>query len=153
MQAPLALGAQQQTPGSVEGIAVIAGSDDPVRGAVVELRRSGASPSMEPLFAAVQSDGRFLFRSVAPGRYLLLGTRNGYLPAELGQKSPGSPGVPIVIAPGQQVAALRLSMTPTATITGRIMDRSGEAIPGVVVQLLKPMFQDGRRTMAVMKSM
>jgi hypothetical protein len=153
MQAPLALGAQQQTPGSVEGIAVIAGSDDPVRGAVVELRRNDANPSMEPLFAAVQSDGRFLFRSVTPGRYQLLGTRNGYLPAALGQKSPGSPGVPVVIAPGQQVAALRLSMTPTATITGRIMDRSGEAIPGVVVQLLKPMFQDGRRTMAVMKSM
>jgi hypothetical protein len=147
----LFLAVQGPAPGSVEGIAVIAGTEDPVRGAVVELRRSEGA--MEPLFAAVQSDGRFLFRNVAPGRYLLLGTRNGYLPAELGQKGPGAPGIPIVIAAGQQVTALRLSMTPTAAITGRIMERSGEPMPGVLVQLLKPMFQDGRRTMVVMKSM
>jgi len=144
--------AQNPEPASVQGLAVIAGSDDPVSRAVIELRRIGDGAA-EPLLAATQSNGTFLFRAVPAGRYTLVATRNGYLPAESGQRSSGSPGVPIVIAAGQQVTGIRVAMTPTAAISGRILDRGGQAMPGVAVQLLKPLFQEGRRTMVVMKSM
>lgn len=145
-----ALAAQAPAPGSLEGVSVIAGSDDPVTGAILELRAEGSGA--EPLYAASQANGRFLFRNVPPGRYVLVATRNGYLPAELGQKNSTGRGAPIVIASGQQLQGARLSMTPTAAMTGQIMDRSGQPMPGATVQLLKPQFQDGRRTMAVMKS-
>src|SRR5688572_11721544 len=145
-----ALAAQAPAPGSLEGVAMIAGSDDPVPHAIFELRSE--SSSVEPLYAASQSDGRFLFRNVPPGRYVLLATKNGYLPAELGQKNPTARGAPIVFASGQQLQGVRLAMMPTAAITGQIMDRLGQPMPGSTVQLLKPQFQDGRRTMAVMKS-
>ena len=130
-----------QEPASVEGIATVAGSDEPVPGVVMELRRG----SGEPLLAASQSDGRFLFRNVPPGRYLLVGSRNGFLP--------NGRGIPVVIAAGQRITALRLTMTPTAAVSGRIADSAGQPMPGVLVQLLKPAFQDGRRVMSVMKSM
>jgi hypothetical protein len=145
-----ALAAQAPAPGSLEGVTVIAGADDAVTGVILELRPEGSSA--EPLYAASQANGRFLFRNVPPGRYVLFATRNGYLPAELGQKNSTGRGAPIAIASGQQVQNVRLSMTPTAVITGQIMDRSGQPMPGATVQLLKPQFQDGRRTMAVMKS-
>ena len=145
-----ALAAQAPAPGSLEGVAMIAGSDDPVPHAIFELRSE--SSGVEPLYAASQSDGRFLFRNVPPGRYVLLATKNGYLPAELGQKNPTARGAPIVFASGQQLQGVRLAMMPTAAITGQIMDRLGQPMPGSTVQLLKPQFQDGRRTMAVMKS-
>jgi hypothetical protein len=147
-----AIAAQAPAPASIEGVAVIAEADDAVPNAVMELRRSD-NTSVESIFAATQSNGRFLFRNVPPGRYLLLATRNGYLPAELGQKSTSGRGIPFVVAAGQQVTGLRLAMTPTAAINGRIVDHLGQPMPGVLVQLLKPLFQDGRRTMAVMKSM
>ena len=145
-----ALAAQAPAPVSIEGVAMIAGNDDPVPNAILELRPDNSS--VEPLYAASQSNGRFFFRNVPPGRYVLLATKNGYLPAELGQKSPTGRGTPIVIASGQQFQGLRLAMMPTAAITGQIMDRLGQPMPGATVQLLKPQFQDGRRTMAVMKS-
>src|SRR4030095_8168534 len=44
-------------------------------------------------------------------------------------------------------------MTPTASVSGKILDRSGQPIPGVAVQLVKALYQEGRRTMSVMKSM
>lgn len=145
--------AQGPNPASVQGLAVIAGSEDVVSGAVVELRPTGNAASAEPLYAATQSNGTFQFRAVSPGRYLVLATRNGYLPAELGQRTASGRGVPITIAPGQQASGLRIAMTPTASVSGRIMDRTGQPIPAVAVQLLKPEFQNGRRTLNVMKSM
>jgi hypothetical protein len=144
------LAAQGPAPGSLEGVAVIAGSGDAVPGAILELRPDNSS--VEPLYAASQTNGRFFFRNVPPGRYVLFGTKNGYLPAELGQKNPARRGAPIVIASGQQIQGLPLAMTPAAAITGQIMDRFGQPMPGATVQLLRPEFQDGRRMMAVMKS-
>ena len=73
--------AQDRAPASVEGTAIVAGTDEPVAGAVVELKWNGAG-AVEPLFAATQTDGRFLFRAVLPGEYFVVATRNGYLPAE-----------------------------------------------------------------------
>jgi hypothetical protein len=144
--------AQDRAPAALEGITTIAGTDEPVSGAVVELRWNGAG-AMEPLFAATQTNGKFLFRAVPPGEYLVVVTRNGYLPAELGQRNPTARGVPLSLAPSQQVTGVRVAMTPTAAISGRILDGTGQAMPGVTVQLVRPMFQDGRKTMTVMKSM
>jgi Carboxypeptidase regulatory-like domain len=146
------LAGQGPGPASVQGVAFIVGTEDPVSGSVVELRPVGGSTT-EPIFAATQANGDFLFRAVPAGRYLLVATRNGYLPAELGQRSATGRGVPIVIAGGQQLSGVRVGMTPTAAVSGRILDRVGQPMAGVTVQALKPIFQEGRRTMSVMKSM
>jgi hypothetical protein len=134
------LAVQNSGTASVQGIAVIAGSDDPVSGAVVELR-SVSDSSAEPLLAATQSSGSFLFRGVRAGRYVIIATRSGYLPAEFGQKSAQGRGVPIVVSATQPASDLRIIMTPTASVSGRILDRSGQPIAGVAVQLVKPIFR------------
>jgi hypothetical protein len=149
--APL-LAAQSAGTASVQGLAVIAGSDDPVAGAVIELRPVD-NTNGEPILAATQSNGVFLFRDVRSGRYQVVANRNGYLPAELGQRNAQGRGVPVVVAANQPLNNLRIAMTPTAAVSGRILDRSGQPMPGVAVQLVKPVFQEGRRTMTVMKSM
>jgi hypothetical protein len=146
------LAQQDPAAGSLQGNTFVSSSEEPVAGAVIELRRI-ESGSADSLFAATQSNGTFLFRSVPPGRYMVVASRNGYLRAELGQRNAVGPGVPLLVTAGQQTTGLRIAMTPTSAISGRIVDQSGQAMPGVAVQLLKPIFQDGRRTMAVMKSM
>jgi hypothetical protein len=142
--------AQQPAPGSVQGVVQSRGTQAPVAGAVVELRRSDTGA--EPLLRAAQADGRFFFQNVPPGRYQLFATRTGYLPAELGQRNPSGRGSPLVIEAGQQMSGLRLSMTQTAAISGRILDPASQPLAGVLVQVLKVSFQDGRRTLAVVKS-
>ena len=144
--------AQNRAPASLEGVAIIAGTDEPVSNAVIELKWNGEG-TPDPILAATQANGRFLFRSVPPGDYLVVASRNGYLRAELGQRSPTRRGVPLTLAPAQQVAGVRVAMTPTAAISGRILDGAGQPMPGIAVQLVRPLFQDGRRMMTVMKSM
>jgi 5-hydroxyisourate hydrolase-like protein (transthyretin family) len=57
-----------------------------------------------------------------------------------------------MLSPAQQMTGVRFAMTPTAAISGRILDGAGQPMPGVAVQLVKPLFQDGRRMMTTMKS-
>ena len=38
-----------------------------------------------------------------------------------------------------------LTLTPWSTVTGRVVDESGEPVQGASLQLLRPQFQDGRR--------
>src|SRR5688572_3289955 len=145
------LGAQQATaPGSVQGVVLIAGTEDPVSGGVVELQRVDAQS--DPFLASTQPNGRFSFQNIPPGRYRLIATRTGYLSAEWGQRSSAGRGAPFALTPGQQLSGLRLALTPTGAVSGRIMDRAGLPMAGVAVQLLTPVFQDGRRTMSVVKS-
>jgi hypothetical protein len=146
------LTAQNSDTASVQGVAVIAGSEDRVSNAIIELRPVGNSAA-EPILAATQSNGTFLFRDVRAGRYLLIATRNGYLPAEFGQRNVQGRGVPIVVSSAQPPSDLRIVMTPTASVSGKILERSGQPIPGVSVQLVKAVYQEGRRTMSVVKSM
>src|SRR5262249_36605260 len=44
-----------------------------------------------------------------------------------------------------RVENIRMILTPTAVIYGRVTDREGDAVGGAQVQALKPAYQDGRR--------
>ena len=103
--------AQQQGTGSIEGSIVKFGTTDPIARARVTLR-----PSNSPNSQGVTADdgGKFAFRDLAPGQYRILVTRDGYVTAEYGQRSPGGSGVPINLAAQQQVKDARVSMTPSS---------------------------------------
>src|SRR5262249_40752976 len=93
----------QQAPawGSIEGVVVKWGKNEPRAGAGVEWGRAqfapgpraavlGGNPNAPlPTSATTSSDGRFVLRSVAPGSYRLTATLSGsgYMPAEYGQRN------------------------------------------------------------------
>jgi hypothetical protein len=146
----------QDTPGaSVDGVVVSFGSNTPIAKADVELRRINApsntqqltvqsvnvilpgfgpgvvgtpAPAPSPMFST-SADGKVSFKDVPAGNYLLYVTRaNGYLPGEYGQRSPAGTGTPLTLAPGQSLSNVQLSMAPTASISGRIVDGDGDPI-------------------------
>ena len=69
------------------------------------------------------------------------------LPAEYGQRGPGGSGVPVVLAAQQQLKNVRMEMTPTGAISGRILNRYGEPVGNANVQALRYTYQEGRRTL------
>ena len=103
---------------------------------------------------AVTADdgGKFVFRNVAPGQYRLTATRDGYVPAEFGQRGPGASGVQITLAAQQQMKDAKIEMTLTGVISGRVLNRFGEPVGNANVQALRYTYQEGRRSLTPFQS-
>jgi hypothetical protein len=134
---------QQSPTFSVQGIVVRDDSGDPLSKARVELR--GASP--ESTTITTDSDGKFFFRNLPSGTYEISVRRDGFAPAEVGQKWPGGPGVPLQLSTGRQVPQVSVRMVAAAAITGRIADRDGQPLVNAQVQALKSTFQGELRVL------
>jgi hypothetical protein len=150
---------------TVDGTVLDAGSGEPVSGARVQLFRAasvgvgsnlkGQTLSLEdlqPYSATTEQDGRFRFANVQPGEYRLLALREGgYVPGEYGQRSATGYGTSFVLTPGQDMSRVRLVVTPTGAIAGRVYDRDG-SVGRWQVQALRPIYRDGQRTLTIVQA-
>jgi hypothetical protein len=128
---------QQRPTFSLQGVVVRDASGDPLSKARVELRGG----PLEASEVTTDSDGRFYFPNLPAGAYQISVRRDGFAPAEFGQKWPGGPGVPVQLRPGLQVPELTVRMVAAAAISGRIADSSGQPLANALVQALKSTFQ------------
>jgi hypothetical protein len=127
--------------GSIQGIVTRSESSDPLSKATVELRRE-ENESAVLSSMTTDDDGRFVFQAVGPGRYRLTVRRAGYT----------RPPLSIAVVAGQAPSPIRLPMKPTATISGNIVDRSGQPLGNVLVQALKPAYPAGARILTSVES-
>jgi hypothetical protein len=153
-------------PAALDGVVVSFGTDIPIAKADVELRRVGAPAEapgrVSPIFGVqgaqpaptgppivtTSGDGKFSFKDVPPGNYHLYVTRaSGYIPGEFGQRSPAGAGTPLTLTPGQSLSGVRLSMAPTSSISGRIVDGDGDPVPYARVQALRVSYEEGQRVL------
>ena len=124
--------AQSPMPGSVQGTIRSSESSQPVAGGIVELRDLNQNGA--PKGVAFSNDkGEFAFSNVAPGRYRLVATRNGFASRQ---------GPLILVSPGQKVSIAPLTMFPGASISGRISYPNGDPMPIVGVSLVKASYGD-----------
>ena len=65
---------------------------------------------------------------------------------------PAGSGVPIALAAQQQLKNVRMEMTPTGAISGRILNRYGEPVGNANVQALRYTYQEGRRTLTTVQT-
>jgi hypothetical protein len=138
--------AQVTAPPTLQGIVVRAGTNEPVAKAVVELRKPGGDS--KPYTLLTTDEGKFAFRNVQAGQYELAVTRSGYVSFVYGTRKTSGPGEPITLpaAPALQPTVLRIVMTPTGSISGRITDRRGEPVANAEVGALKVSYNQGRRS-------
>ena len=144
--------ARAQTAGaSVEGVVNSSPSNAPLARVLVEMRSLDAGTA-RVFSLTTPANGRFVFRSIPPGRYQLTAMRAGFVRGDYGVRGPGASGLSITLAGGQRLTDVRLAMTPTGTIAGRITTPQGESIGNVHVKALRFAYQDGRRTLVDVKS-
>jgi Carboxypeptidase regulatory-like domain len=123
-----------QTPGaSLEGVVVEQGLNRPLARVTLDLRSVDNASLTARYPALTTAEGKFSFRNIPPGRYSLSAMRVGYLRVEYGQRGPNSAGTVVEIRAGQTLRDIRLTMIPTAAISGRVFDNTGE--PAVNAQL------------------
>ncbi len=132
---------QPLPPNSIHGSVVKAGTSTPLSKAIVEVHADSASGPVVSS-TVTDSDGRFLFRNVRPGRYLLVVARSAYVRRLLA----------VIVGDGQDTPDAQVAMTSTVAISGRISGTSGEPIGNVEVQALKPSYPDGRRVLTPVQS-
>jgi hypothetical protein len=109
--------------GSIDGVVMTAGTalERLLSNARLELREGPGTPIV------VRSDGngRFVFSNLAPGRYRLFLTEDGFIRQEYGQRSPTTPGVLLTVLPGQRVKNIVFRLEAAPTITGWVQDEFG----------------------------
>jgi hypothetical protein len=127
----------------VQGVVVRDDSGDPLAKARVELR--GASS--DPTTVTTDGDGQFFFSNLPAGTYDISVRRDGFAPAEVGQKWPGGPGVPLQLSAGRQVAPLVVRMVAASAISGRVAESNGQPLVNAQVQALKSTFQGELRVL------
>jgi protocatechuate 3,4-dioxygenase beta subunit len=151
---PLALAAQTKPDDScsVSGQVSNAATGEPVRRAMVSLRRIDVSPGVTNIqvsgTGATDATGRFAIAGIAPGKYRLSAERSGFIATQYGARGPNKAGTLLTLEPGQKSSDLAIRLTPQGVIAGRVLDEEGEPVASVDVQVLRQQYMQGRKQMA-----
>ncbi len=137
---------QAQVPGPgdhVAGKVVDARSGRPVAHAHVSLDEVRTDRSVGTVSSA--DDGSFQFPDPVPrGKYRLQASAPGYLSTAYLQH--GQLSTAIVTGAGLATGALRLALTPAATLTGHVVDERGDPVPHATVSLFRQGLETGSGT-------
>lgn len=124
-------------PGFVRG-QVVSTTGEPVRKAEVVL--TGGGREMEPLVATTDASGAFVITDVPAGTYSVMSRRPGFA------RPSGRSRPPMVtVAAGQEVTGVVVKLTPHAVATGKIRDEDGDPAMDASVQMLRQIWQRGRK--------
>ncbi|MCX6625476.1 MAG: carboxypeptidase-like regulatory domain-containing protein [Acidobacteria bacterium] len=130
---PVFLTALPETPtASLEGTVLDSVTGAPVAGARVVLENRVKRSEYHVL---TDSQGQFAFHGAAPGKYKLLADKNGYVHVVFGGRRSelDEEGEPLPLAPDEKRSGVELRMIPAAVLAGRIVDNTGEPMPGLFV--------------------
>jgi|SRR5579864_3711397 len=134
----------------------------PIGGALVTLTLSGIGPAAGrgqaiPPGVVVQfssagrvladGEGRFVFHDLPEGSANLAASVPGYTAGSYGAKRPNDAPRPIVISEGARVGEATIRLWKMATLSGTVVDESGDPLVGVNVSVLRFTTANGvRRT-------
>jgi len=156
---------RQNLQSGMEGYVLQAGSGDPVAKAQVTLTRVINPPAVPPTAAnplppnipippaTTDATGKFSFANLEPGPYRISAGRNGFVRVNYGERTSGGPGTVVEIPSGQTLKDVTFRLIPTAAVSGRIRDASGEPAGGFSIQLLKTSYNvNGQRSFQTVAS-
>jgi sarcosine oxidase gamma subunit len=121
---------------SVEGTVVCAGTDEPLGKARVTLSNKD-DKDRNSRVAVTGTDGKFMFKGVAPGSYDLNVYHDGYIPRSYGEDSEGKGAAILTLAAAQKMSDLLFRLQKCAAISGRILDEDGDPVRDAFVVVMR----------------
>ena len=93
--------------------------------------------------AVTDAKGRFLFKDLPAGEFVITATKTGFHSGGFGQRRPGGDPLPFFINPGQFISDMRVEIFRSAVITGMVVDEGSEPVIGARVVVFRRRFIDG----------
>lgn len=137
-------GVVQTSSGSIRGVVVSREDGRSLGSVTVELQ--AAEETSAARITTTDDDGKFVFTRVRAGSYKLSARRANYVATQYGQRGVNSPGQILVLADGQS-ADLRIAMTATGSISGRILWKEGKPMANARVIAMRASYQESRRVL------
>jgi len=131
-------------PAAIRGRITAAETGRPLRRAQISIAGFGLGAG-ERRTTSTNLRGEYELRDLPAGRYTISVTRSGYLAWEYGRRAPGEPGKTLQVDEGAILEKIDLAMPRAGIITGRVIDETGEPVPGVNVWIMRSEFYRGRR--------
>ncbi len=120
---------------SVAGVVVKSTTGEGIKRLTVQLIPLGGGQQAYSTFT--ENNGYFIIRDIAPGRYAINASGNGYRQQASG-KGKGNTQVGILdLAPGKNVSGIAFRLVPPGVITGTVYDEDGEPVTSAQVQVLR----------------
>src|SRR6202521_3913691 len=134
-----------QTKCAIGGTVVDSVTGQPVGAAEVLAQRvpAGGGPNSQPASKRTDGGGRFMIDDLAPGRYLLQASHEGYTNQDQGHAKLGSRM--LSLAPGQHIEDLVVSLTPGGAIAGHITNEAGMPLARASLRAMKYSYRNGVR--------
>jgi hypothetical protein len=79
------------------------------------------------------------------GRYSVIVSKSGFVSLSYGQRRPLQAGTPLQLVDGQQLKGVDFRLPRGSVIEGRVLDEDGDAMPGVMVRVMRYQYQQGDR--------
>jgi hypothetical protein len=89
--------------------------------------------------------GVFDFTELPAGRYTVTASKSGFVSLSYGQRRPLQAGTPLQLADGQQLKSIDFQLPRGSVIGGHVLDEDGDAMPGVVVRVMRYQYLQGDR--------
>ena len=89
--------------------------------------------------------GVFDLTELPAGRYTLTVSKSGFVSLSYGQRRPLQAGTPLQLADGQQLKGIEFQLPRGSVIGGRVLDEDGDAMPGVMVRVMRYQYLQGER--------
>jgi hypothetical protein len=90
--------------------------------------------------------GRFLFRNIAKGAFLISASRDGFIRGGYGVR-PSGQLMPLDVGSDERITNLTIPLWKYASIGGRVVDETGEPVVGATVRALIKTILAGRMTL------
>ncbi|PYQ94249.1 MAG: hypothetical protein DMF96_26835 [Acidobacteria bacterium] len=89
--------------------------------------------------------GVFDLTELPAGRYNLTVSKSGFVSLSYGQRRPLQAGTPLQLADGQQLTGIQFQLPRGSVVSGHVLDEDGDAMPGVMVRVMRYQYQQGER--------
>ena len=89
--------------------------------------------------------GVFDFTELPAGRYTVTVSKSGFVSLSYGQRRPLQAGTPLQLADGEQMKGIQFQLPRGSVIGGHVLDEDGDAMPGVMVRVMRYQYQQGER--------
>ncbi len=129
--------------GVIRGVVLAADTGMPIRRAQVRATATGAGARL----ATTDAQGRFEFKELVAGRFMIFASKGGFVSLQYGQRRPSESGTPIELSDAQVIDKLVIGLPRGSVISGRISDEFGEPVANAVVTAMRYGYSGGVRRM------